>query len=128
MELALTSRKERGSAESLSSRKAETDQGTTVARPWLRKFRKAFRSGSPGRVAPGSAEAPAPCRHSLSLPTQDPEEPRTLSGQQPLVPLEEGFSEEQRNHCAADKKRPEGNVVFPLDHPRGNEGDPDERT
>jgi hypothetical protein len=74
MGLALTSRQERGPTEGFSSRNAETDQGTTVARPWLREFRKAFRSGSPGRVAPGRTEALAPCRHSLSLPTQDSEE------------------------------------------------------
>ena len=65
MGLALTSLKERGPAEGLSRGKAETDQGTTVARAWLREIQKAFRSGSPGRVAPGCAEALALCRHAL---------------------------------------------------------------
>ena len=69
MGFALTSLKEQGPAEGLSSGQAETDQGTTVARP--------FGKPREGRSGNRGSGIPMP---TLTLPTQDPEEPEIILG------------------------------------------------
>lgn len=50
-----------------------------------------------------------------------------LAGQQALVPIEDGLPEEEGDDRSTDKKRPERDIVLPLDHASGNKGDSDKR-
>lgn len=51
-----------------------------------------------------------------------------LTGQQALVPIKQGLPEEQRDECSAHEERPEGNIIFPFDHMRGDQGNSNDGT